>query len=170
MNSDATRTADASTVTGDAVNALGDLLTHSAPTAGAGMAAGVPDAPPGFAIETEVGVGGRGVVYLAGQLGLNRPVALKLVKATDRVDAKALIRFLAEAEAVAAVPHPNVAEVHQYGEHAGRPYMALEYCPGGDLTTNPRGGRLAPADTAGPLAAVADGVAASRPPASSTAT
>jgi WD40 repeat protein/serine/threonine protein kinase len=92
------------------------------------------DAPPGFVLERELGEGGMGVVYLARQLGLNRLVALKLVKPSAKVDAKALIRFLAEAEAVAAVRHPNVVEVYQYGEHAGKPYMALEYCPGGDLT------------------------------------
>jgi hypothetical protein len=133
MNSDVTRTADPSTATGDAVNALRDLLTHSAPTAGAVVAAGVPDLPPGFVLEREIGVGGMGVVYLARQQGLNRPVALKLVK-DARVDAKALIRFLAEAEAVASIKHPNVVEVYQYGDHHGRPYMALEFCPGGDLT------------------------------------
>ena len=75
-----------------------------------------------------------GVVYLARQLGLNRPVALKLVKGGDEGGRQALIRFLAEAEAVAAVRHPNVVEVYQYGEHDGQPYLALEYCPGGDLT------------------------------------
>ena len=91
--------------------------------------------PPGFLLEKEIGAGGMGVVYLARQQGLNRPVALKLVKASEKVDSKALIRFLAEAEAVAAVRHPNVVEVYQYGEHAGKPYLALEYCPSGDLTT-----------------------------------
>ncbi len=93
------------------------------------------ETPPGFQIESELGIGGMGVVYLARQLGLNRPVALKLVKGQAKVDSKALIRFLAEAEAVAAVRHKNVVEVYQYGEHAGRPYLVLEYCPGGDLTT-----------------------------------
>jgi tetratricopeptide (TPR) repeat protein/predicted Ser/Thr protein kinase len=98
-------------------------------------ATGTAEAPPGFVLERELGVGGMGVVYLARQSGLNRPVALKLVKHAETVDAKALIRFLAEAEAVASIKHPNVVEVYQYGDHAGRPYMVLEYCPGGDLTT-----------------------------------
>lgn len=78
MNSDVTRTVEPSTATGDAVNALRDLLTHSAPTAGVVAAAGMPDAPPGFVIERELGVGGMGVVYLARQLGLNRPVGDQL--------------------------------------------------------------------------------------------
>jgi tetratricopeptide (TPR) repeat protein len=93
------------------------------------------DPPPGFVLEEQIGAGGMGVVYCARQLGLNRPVALKLVKGTAAIDAKALIRFLAEAEVVAAIRHPNVVEVYQYGEHGGKPYMALEYCPGGDLTS-----------------------------------
>jgi hypothetical protein len=97
-------------------------------------ATGAMDAPPGFVIERELSVGGMGVVYLAKQAGLNRPVALKVVKGGTKVDGKALIRFLAEAEAVASIKHPNVVEVYQYGDHAGQPYMALEYCPGGDLS------------------------------------
>jgi WD40 repeat protein len=92
------------------------------------------DPPPGFVVERQLGFGGMGAVYLARQLGLNRTVALKLVKGTEAIEPKALIRFLAEAEVVAAVRHPNVVEVYQYGEHNGRPYLALEYCPGGDLT------------------------------------
>jgi tetratricopeptide (TPR) repeat protein len=75
-----------------------------------------------------------GRVYLGRQVGLNRPVALKLMRSGEGVDAKALIRFLAEAEAVAAIRHPNVVEVYAYGDHQGKPYLALEYCPGGDLT------------------------------------
>ncbi len=76
-----------------------------------------------------------------------------------RLDEKQLIRFLAEAEAVAAVRHPNVVEVYQFGEQDGRPYLVLEFCPGGDLA-----GRLSdpPADrprwAAEHIAAVADGV------------
>jgi Protein kinase domain len=98
-------------------------------------AAGIPDAPPGFTLDREIGSGGMGVVYLAHQSGLNRTVALKTVRAGTTLDHRSLIRFLAEAEAVAAVRHPNVVEVYAFGEHAGRPFLALEYCPGGDLTT-----------------------------------
>ncbi len=119
-------------------------------------------APPGFTVERELGVGGMGVVYLARQAGLNRPVALKVVKGGTKVDGKALIRFLAEAEAVAAIRHPNVVEVYQYGEHAGQPYMALEFCPGGDLTALSKGEQTRDADwfrrVADLMAQVADGV------------
>lgn len=109
-----------------------------------------PDAPPGFTLDREIGSGGMGVVYLARQSGLNRPVALKTVRPGTTLDPRALIRFLAEAETVASVRHPHVVEVYSFGEHAGRPYLALEYCPGGDLTKlvnrDPRG--IAPKDAA----------------------
>jgi serine/threonine-protein kinase len=44
-----------------------------------------------------------------------------------------LIRFLAEAEAVAAIKHPQVVGVYDFGEADGRPYLALELCTGGSL-------------------------------------
>ncbi len=139
MNSDFTRPAppeaDLTRTQGELPTRTGELPKgESSVVPHASTAAGAVDAPPGFAIEREIGVGGMGVVYLARQLGLNRPVALKLVK-DARVDAKALIRFLAEAEVVASIRHPNVVEVYSYGDHEGRPFLALEYCPGGDLTT-----------------------------------
>jgi serine/threonine protein kinase len=43
------------------------------------------------------------------------------------------LRFLAEAEAVARLQHPNIVQVFQIGAAAGRPFMALEYLPGGSL-------------------------------------
>jgi hypothetical protein len=89
------------------------------------------DPPPGFEFVSWIARGGMGVVYLARQIGLNRLCAIKVVAAAD---GKSLIRFLAEAELVAAIRHPNVVEVYQYGEHGGHPYLALEYCPGGDLS------------------------------------
>jgi tetratricopeptide (TPR) repeat protein len=120
--------------------------------------AAMPDPPPGFEIEREIGRGGMGLVYLARQHGLNRQVALKMVAGT--ASPKALIRFLAEAEAIAAVRHPNVVEVYQFGDHAGRPYLALEYCSGGDLDQRVKAGRLTPPSAATLMAGVADGVQA----------
>lgn len=118
----------------------------------------VPAAPPGFVLERELGRGGNGVVYLATQVGLNRPVALKTLKSASHPTA--VIRFLAEAEAVAAVRHPNVVEVYQYGEDGGRPYLALEYCPGGDLAALADVRTWSPPEAATLMTGVADGVAA----------
>jgi serine/threonine protein kinase len=114
---------------------------------------------PGYEIERELGRGGMGVVYKARQAALNRTVALKMV--LGAADSRAVIRFLAEAESVAAIDHPNVVRVFDYGEADGRPFMALEYVPGGSLkdalTTS---GPLPPADAAALVEKIARGVAA----------
>ncbi|MFO0824429.1 MAG: serine/threonine-protein kinase [Gemmataceae bacterium] len=108
----------------------------------------------------ELGRGGMGVVYKARQQALNRIVALKTIRG-NRVGQKDLARFLVEAEAVAAIEHPNVVRVYAYGEHEGQPYMALEFLPGGTLAERiDRTGKLPPAETAQLVASVARGVAA----------
>jgi WD40 repeat protein len=93
---------------------------------------------PGFEIEAEVGRGGWGVVYRARQTQLNRTVALKMILAGAHAGAEERARFLAEAEAIAALHHPGIVQVHELGTCDGLPYFALEYCPGGSLA-----GRLA---------------------------
>ncbi|HMP01534.1 MAG TPA: protein kinase [Gemmatales bacterium] len=90
-----------------------------------------PPTIPGYELIREIGRGGMGVVFLARELALNRLVALKLVggiaSATD------LARFRAEAEAVAALRHPNIVQIYAIGEAGGRPFVAFEYVEGGTL-------------------------------------
>jgi hypothetical protein len=62
-----------------------------------------------------------GVVYKARQLSLNRLVALKMVLAGRHAGPQERSRFLAEAEAVAALQHPNIVQVYDVGEHKERP-------------------------------------------------
>src|SRR5687768_276256 len=100
--------------------------THPAPPAPPAATPGIP----GYEIEKELGRGGMGVVYKARHVKLNRPIALKMVLTAGP---RELARFLAEAEAVAAIDHPHVVRVYEYGEHAGRPFLALEYVDGGSL-------------------------------------
>ena len=124
--------------------------------------AGVPpDAVPGYQLIETLGEGGMGVVYKARQVKLNRVVALKMILGGHRAGPKDLIRFLAEAEAVAAVRHPHVVQVFEFGDADGRPFLALEYLPGGSLADRlRRGGRLSPVEAAGLVGKLAAAVQA----------
>jgi Flp pilus assembly protein CpaB len=114
---------------------------------------------PGYTVVRELGCGGMGVVYEAVQSGLSRPVALKMLLPDRRTGGHAAVRFLAEAEAVAAVRHPHVIQVYEFGESAGRPYIAMELCPR-SLKDVLRAGPLPPRDAARLVAKVAQGVQA----------
>ena len=88
---------------------------------------------PGYEIVKELGRGGMGVVYLARQTRLGRLVALKMVLAGSHARSDDLQRFQTEAEAVARLQHPNIVQVFEIGEHEGRPFFSMEFCPGGSL-------------------------------------
>jgi WD40 repeat protein len=90
-----------------------------------------------------------GVVYKARQLGLNRLVALKMIKAGAGAGPDELTRFRSEAEAVAHLQHPNIVQVFEVGEHAGLPYFSLEFCPGGGLDKKLAGTPLSSVEAAG---------------------
>jgi WD40 repeat protein/tetratricopeptide (TPR) repeat protein/tRNA A-37 threonylcarbamoyl transferase component Bud32 len=90
-------------------------------------------APPGYEILEELGRGGMGVVYKARHTKLNRIVALKMILAGGHAGTTDRVRFLAEAEVVAAVQHPNLVSLLEYGEHQGLPFFTLEFVAGGNL-------------------------------------
>src|SRR5262245_19350268 len=89
---------------------------------------------PGYEIVRELGRGGMGVVYLARHQELKRLVALKMILAGVHADDETLSRFHREAEAVARLQHPGITQIHDVGQHDGRPYLALEYVDGGNLS------------------------------------
>ncbi len=103
---------------------------------------------PGYEVLGELGRGGMGVVYRARQIALNRLVALKMILSGAHAGAEDLERFRAEAEAVARLQHPNIVQVHEVGEHEGRPFFALEFCPGGSLDKKLAGTPLPPEEAA----------------------
>jgi tetratricopeptide (TPR) repeat protein/tRNA A-37 threonylcarbamoyl transferase component Bud32 len=88
---------------------------------------------PGYAILEELGRGGQGVVYKARQADLNRFVVLKMIRPGELAHPRELARFQAEARAVARLQHPNVVQIYEVGEVAGRPYLTLEYVEGWSL-------------------------------------
>ncbi|MCW5558714.1 MAG: serine/threonine protein kinase, partial [Verrucomicrobiae bacterium] len=90
----------------------------------------------------EIGRGGMGVIYKARQPGLDRVVALKMLLAGEFADAKARERLLREARIAARLTHPGIVTIHEVGEYGGRPYFAMEYVPGPNLSQLCRDGLL----------------------------
>lgn len=118
----------------------------------------LPVSVPGYEVIEELGSGTMGVVYKARETALKRLVALKLMRGNAHPDAVA--RFLIEAEAVAAIDHPRVVRIYQYGEHNGRPFLAMEYLPGGTLKNRFGGRAFPPREAAVLVAKLATGVGA----------
>src|SRR3954464_4829515 len=92
-----------------------------------------------YRLETRLGLGGMSEVWAAEDLELGRRVALKLLG--HEADPA---RFDREARAVAALGHPNICQLYDYGEENGRPFMVLEYLGGGTLEERLRSGRSPP--------------------------
>jgi uncharacterized RDD family membrane protein YckC len=104
-----------------------------------------------FRIDKKLGAGGMGEVYLATDLALDRPVAIKVLPAASTSGA-ARERLIREARAQARIQHPNVAHIYFIGEEDGRLYFAMELLAGKTLAE-----RVA----AGPMS-VEDALAATR--------
>src|SRR5262249_2274119 len=88
---------------------------------------------PGYERLGELGRGGMVGVSRAGQVKANRLVALKMILVGGHAGAAELARFRTEAEAIARLQHPNIVQVHEVGEHEGKPFFSLEFCGGGSL-------------------------------------
>jgi len=82
-----------------------------------------------------VGTGGMAVVYRARDLMLERPVAIKLLRADFSSDPAFRDRFHLEAKAAANLAHPNIVTVHDFGLDNQQLYLVMEYIPGTDLKT-----------------------------------
>ena len=85
-----------------------------------------------FEIVRPLGEGTVAKVFLAREKGLDRPVAIKVMRSSLALDETARKRFLREARLSAKIRHPNVVSVHRVGELEGdgRPYLIMEYIDG----------------------------------------
>jgi len=86
-----------------------------------------------FVVVREIGHGGMGVVYSAYDEELDRRVAIKLLRSTHSQSPDARRRMLREAQAMARLSHPNVAQIHEIGEFDGQIFLAMEYVQGQTL-------------------------------------
>ncbi|MFO0826863.1 MAG: protein kinase [Phycisphaerales bacterium] len=86
-----------------------------------------------FKIERELGRGGMGVVYLAIDTNLDRPVAIKALPADLAADADRLARFQREAKLLASLNHPNVGGIYGVESADGQKYLVLEFIDGATL-------------------------------------
>jgi serine/threonine protein kinase len=117
-------------------------------------------AVPGFEILAFVDSGGQGDVYRARQAGLDRVVAVKVLRPECCRDPRFRSRFRREGRAVARLDHPNVVRVFAWDEHDGRPYLAMEFLEGGSLRARLARGPLPPQEAAQLLLTLARAVAA----------
>jgi WD40 repeat protein len=115
-------------------------------------------AVPGYDVLAVLGRGGMGVVYKARQHAADRVVALKMMRAEEEISAVEHRRFAAEVGAAGQLNHPNIVQVFEVGECAGRPFYSQEYVAGGSLAQRLGGAPVPVREAARLVATLADAV------------
>jgi pimeloyl-ACP methyl ester carboxylesterase len=92
-----------------------------------------------YRLESRLGAGGMGEVYLAHDAKLDRPVALKFLSPELATDRDRLRRFHQEARAASSLNHPHIVVVHDFGELDSRPYIVTEFIEGETLRQRMQG-------------------------------
>ena len=100
---------------------------------------------PDYRVDREVNRGGWGIVFVAHDVTLNCPVAVKVIR-PELATAHAADAFLREARILASVRHPNIVVIHRAGESGGLPYYIMELIEGRTLEDRLASGPLAPAE------------------------
>ena len=94
-----------------------------------------------YSLDREIGRGGMGIVYLAREVRLARPVAIKVLPPALAERAELREAFLREAQTAAALTHPNIVPVYAVGERGGFVYIVMAFVEGTTLgeRIRPRG-------------------------------
>ena len=121
--------------------------------------------PPGtrlgtYEILAPIGAGGMGEVYRARDTKLDRDVAIKVLPESVAADPGTLARFEREAKAVAALSHPNILAIHDFGMHGGTAYAVMELLEGETLSAMLTAGPIPPKQAVDYALQVAKGLSA----------
>ena len=111
-----------------------DATLASTPIPGEDAGPALPFEMGDYVLERVLGRGGMGVVYLARQKNLDRPVAVKMIRSGVLAGSDEIKRFSAEAKAAARLKHPNIVGVYHFGIDAGHYYFSMDYVEGSDLS------------------------------------
>ncbi len=109
-------------------------------------------------VQSRIGSGGMGEVYLARQERPDRDVALKILRTRPGHERDLLARFRAEADAAARLHHPNVVQIYEAGETAEAAFIAMELVGGESLAARLARAVLAPREAAALLTRLARAV------------
>lgn len=114
-----------------------------------------------FEVDSQLGKGGMGVVYKAHEPSLNRTVAVKVLGEHLAQDKEFVQRFQREAQAAAALNHPNIVQIYSFGEENGKYYFAMEFVNGISVQEMiKQDGSLTPDQAAHVILQAAEGLAA----------
>ena len=111
-----------------------------------------------YEIIREIARGGMGVVFLARQMRLNRPVALKMILSGQLADDTDIRRFYTEAEAAASLDHAGIVPIFEVGCHENQHYFSMGFVEGPSLAQCLAGGPLPPPEAAELIRRVAEAV------------
>jgi serine/threonine protein kinase len=111
-----------------------------------------------YTIEGTLGKGGMGEVLLATDTRLNRKVAIKRIHGDAAKSRTAVSRFLTEAQSIAALNHPNIVQIYDYGRAADGPFLIMEYVEGRSLLDKCREGAIPLEDAVELMCQLCDGL------------
>lgn len=112
-----------------------------------------------YTLTRKIGAGGMGEVYLAEDTRLRRKVAIKFLPPESVADPQAKKRLIREAQAAAALDHPNVCAIHEVGEEGGRSFIVMQYIEGETLAERLKRKPLDIGESLGIAVEIADGIA-----------
>ena len=95
-----------------------------------------------YEVQETLGKGGMGEVLLATDTRLNRKVAIKRMLGDATRSQTAVRRFLTEAQSIAALNHPNIVQIYDYGRATDGPFLIMEYVEGNSLLEKCREGAI----------------------------